>query len=56
MRFAGPVVPGQTIVTEMWREGDRVVFQSEVKETGKPAIAGAAAELMPGGSKEGSSA
>lgn len=46
VRFAGPVIPGQTIVTEMWRHGNRVIFQSTVKETGKLAIAGAAAELL----------
>ncbi|KAL6881350.1 NAD(P)-binding protein [Trichoderma novae-zelandiae] len=46
VRFAGPVVPGQTVVTEMWREGGRVVFQCRVKETGKMAIGGAAAELV----------
>ncbi|KND87886.1 Peroxisomal hydratase-dehydrogenase-epimerase [Tolypocladium ophioglossoides CBS 100239] len=46
VRFAGPVIPGQTIVTEMWRDGSKVTFQCRVKETGKPAIAGAAAELV----------
>ena len=46
VRFAGVVIPGQTLVTEMWREGNKVIFQAIVKETGKPAIAGAAAELM----------
>lgn len=46
VRFAGTVVPGQTLVTEMWREGNKVIFQVKVKETGKPAIAGAAAELV----------
>ena len=46
VRFAGTVLPGQTLVTEMWKEaGNKVVFQSKVKETGKLAISGAAAEL-----------
>ncbi|KAL6884212.1 NAD(P)-binding protein [Trichoderma longibrachiatum] len=46
VRFAGPVIPGETVVTEMWREGKRVVFQCRVRETGKLCIGGAAAELF----------
>ncbi|KXT01639.1 hypothetical protein AC578_8008 [Pseudocercospora eumusae] len=46
VRFAGTVLPGQTLVTEMWKEGNTVVFQTKVKETGKPAISGAGAELV----------
>jgi multifunctional beta-oxidation protein len=51
VRFAGTVIPGQTLVTEMWREGNKVIFQTKVKETGKLALASAACELMPGGGK-----
>lgn len=46
VRFAGTVVPGQTLRTEMWKEGNKVVFQTKVVETGKLCIAGAGAELV----------
>jgi multifunctional beta-oxidation protein len=50
VRFAGPVLPGQTLHTEMWKvAGDKVVFQMKVVETGKLCIAGAGAELLEGG-------
>jgi multifunctional beta-oxidation protein len=32
----------------MWREGKKVIFQTKVKETGKLALASAAAELVEG--------
>ncbi|POS69727.1 short chain dehydrogenase [Diaporthe helianthi] len=47
VRFAGTVLPGETLVTEMWKEGNKVIFQTKVKETGKLAIGGAAVELAP---------
>jgi multifunctional beta-oxidation protein len=48
VRFAGVVLPGQTLKTEMWKEGNTVIFQTTVVETGKPAILGAGAELLEG--------
>ncbi|KAJ5659249.1 Peroxisomal hydratase-dehydrogenase-epimerase [Penicillium longicatenatum] len=48
VRFAGVVLPGQTLRTEMWKEGNTVLFQATVVETGKPAITGAGAELLEG--------
>lgn len=45
VRFAGVVLPGQTIVTEMWEDGRKIVFRAKVKETGKLCISNAAAEL-----------
>ncbi|TVY31579.1 Peroxisomal hydratase-dehydrogenase-epimerase, partial [Lachnellula subtilissima] len=50
VRFAGTVLPGETLVTEMWKvEGNKVIFQVKVKETGKLAISGAAVELVDAG-------
>lgn len=48
VRFAGPVVPGQTLVIAMWsvEEGRKVVFQTTVKETGKLALGGAGVVLV----------
>ncbi|KAL7276101.1 bifunctional hydroxyacyl-CoA dehydrogenase/enoyl-CoA hydratase fox2 [Rhizina undulata] len=51
VRFSGVVLPGQTLRTEMWKEGGKVIFKVTVKETGKVAIAAAAAELLQEGGK-----
>lgn len=51
VRFAGTVLPGQKLRTEMWKEGGKVVFQTKVVDTGKLCIAAAGAELMDAGGK-----
>ena len=44
-RFAGVVVPGDTIVTSMWRRGERIHLAAADKERGTPVLANAVVTL-----------
>jgi len=44
-RFAGVAFPGETIVTSLWNEGDRIVIAATAKERGAPVISNSAITL-----------
>ena len=44
-RFSSPVYPGETIVTEMWKDGCKIYYQSKVKERNKIVIKNGVSEI-----------
>jgi 3-hydroxyacyl-CoA dehydrogenase/3a,7a,12a-trihydroxy-5b-cholest-24-enoyl-CoA hydratase len=47
VRMSKSVLPGDTLVTEMWREGERILFQTTVKARGDVALSQGAITLWP---------
>jgi 3-hydroxyacyl-CoA dehydrogenase/3a,7a,12a-trihydroxy-5b-cholest-24-enoyl-CoA hydratase len=46
-RFAASVIPGDTLITEMWKESDkRIVFRTRIKDRDQVAISNAAIEFF----------
>jgi acyl dehydratase len=46
-RFSAPVFPGETLRTEMWRDGKAVSFRTHVVERDVVAVSNGRAEVRP---------
>lgn len=46
VRFSKSTLPGTTLRTDMWRNGNRIHFQSSINETNVPVITGAYIDLF----------
>ena len=46
LRFSSPVYPGETLVTEFWRDGDTVSFRSRVAERDVVVLNNGRAEIV----------
>jgi acyl dehydratase len=44
-RFAGVVFPGETIVTSLWKEGDKILVNAKTKERDTPVITNSAISI-----------
>lgn len=44
-RFVKPVIPGETLRTDMWQEGNRIHFQTTAVESGNIVVSGAYVDL-----------
>ena len=44
-RFSKPVYPGQTIQTDMWRDGNRISLQCKAVESGQVVLSGSYVDL-----------